>query len=427
MSRQAKLVVVSLSLLVICYVTLGYVLAKTGVDDRSYRSLTVFGEVLQHVQLDYVEELNLPQVTSGALHGLLEALDPMSSYLTPREYADYKQKSQKAAKGEVGITLSKRFGYIVVVSVLPDGPAHKGGLRFGDILEAIAGFTTREMSVGQAQILLSGDPGTAVKVAVVGRGRTEPKDMELIRAQITPPHATADKLSGDVGYLSVVALDPGKTSEIREKLQQFDRQGLHKLVLDLRECGRGEASEAMSVARLFLASGTIATLRGQTVSKQEFTADPAKVVWKYPMTVLVSGSTAGAAEILAGAIGGNKRGDLVGSRTFGIASEQKLIPLEDGAALVLTVANYYPPSGKAIAEEGVAPTVEVRTAREEQNAGNVEGPALPPTDQPASRPTAPDDPVLRKALEILKGETRKAAWNRVPAVRRRQFSIEQAA
>ncbi|HEX2713753.1 MAG TPA: PDZ domain-containing protein, partial [Candidatus Acidoferrales bacterium] len=168
MSRAAKLIVLSLSFLVVSYVGLGYVLGKTA-DDRTYRSLTVYGEVLQHIQQDYVEEPNLPLVTSGALHGLLESLDPMSSYLSPREYAEYKQKSQSAAKGEIGATLSKRFGYIVVVTTLPESPAQKAGLRSGDILEAIAGFTTREMSVGQAQILLAGAPGTAVKVSVVRR------------------------------------------------------------------------------------------------------------------------------------------------------------------------------------------------------------------------------------------------------------------
>ena len=405
MSRAAKLTVLSLSLVVLSYVALGYVLGKTE-DNRAYRSLAVFGEVLQHIQQDYVEEPNLPLVTSGALHGLLESLDPLSSYLSPREYADYKQKLQNGARGEIGATLSKRFGYIVVVAVLPESPAEKASLRSGDILEAIAGFTTREMSVGQAQILLAGEPGTSVKVAVVRRGRIEPQDVEMGRAHLAPLHVMSDKMEGDVGYLRVPALEAGKANEIREKLVQFDRQGIHKLVLDLRNCARGETSEALAAARLFLASGTIATLRGQTAAKQEFLADPAKVVWKHPMTVLISGSTTGAAEVLAAGIGGNKRGALVGMRTFGTASEQKLIPLEDGAALVLTVANYYTPGGKSIPEEGVAPTVEVRAANEDQaDIGEEEAPPTPPDVPSASR----DDKVLKKAIELLKSEARKAA------------------
>jgi len=406
MSRLAKLIVISLSVVVFFYIALGYVLGKTG-EDKSYRALTVYGEVLQHIQQDYVEEPNLPLVTAGALHGLLESLDAQSGYLSPREYADYRQKLQKGGKDQIGVALSKRFGYIVVVAVLPDSPAQKAGLHSGDILEAIAGFTTREMSIKQAQILLAGNPGAAVKLAVVRRGRTEPQQVELVRAQLAPQHVLVDRPAQDIAYLRVPTLDAGKANELREKLLQFDRQGVHKLVLDLRDCAQGEASEAIAVARLFVPSGTLATLRGQTVAKQEFAADPSKVVWKYPLEVLISWSTSGPAEVLAAAIAGNHRGELVGERTIGSASEQKLIPLDDGAAVVLTVANYYGPAGKPIPEEGVAPTVEVRAAMDEPlDAGDTEGPAMPPEQQPGSRS---DDPVLKKAIELLQGQARKAA------------------
>ena len=423
MSRLARLIVISLSVLVLSYVGLGYVLGKTA-EDKTYRSLTVFGEVLQHIQQDYVEEPNLPLVTAGALHGLLESLDPMSSYLSPREYNDYKQKLQSGPRAEVGATLSKRFGYIVVVSVLPDSAAAKAGLRYGDLLEAIAGFTTREMSVGQAQILLAGEPGTVVNVAVVRRGHTEPQDLEMIRAQLPSTHVLADKVTPDVAYIRVPTFDAGKTSELRDKLLQFDRQGIRKLVLDLRDCGRGETSEAVAAARLFLTSGTIATVRGQTVTRQEFAAEPTKAVWKHPMTVLISGSTSGAAEILAAGIGGNKRGELVGTRTFGTASEQKLIPLEDGAAVVLTVANYYATGGKSIAEEGVVPTEVVRASVEDQaDSGDEEAPPVPQAGQPTWRLPSPEDPVLKKAIELLKGDTHKAASHLVPVLHYRSQAI----
>src|SRR5579862_4743199 len=172
MNRVSKAIVVSLSLLVFGYVSLGYLLGKTD-DDKTYRSLTVYGEVLQHIQEDYVDAPDLSAVTAGSLHGLLESLDPYSAYLSPREYADYKEKLKNPPKGESGITAAKRFGYVMVVSVLPDSPAEKAGLRSGDILEAIGGFTTRDMSVAQADALLNGAPGTNVKAAVVRRGLTE--------------------------------------------------------------------------------------------------------------------------------------------------------------------------------------------------------------------------------------------------------------
>src|SRR6266852_9752890 len=172
MSRLARITIVTLAVVVFLYVSLGYVLGRAS-DDKAYRSLTVYGEVLQHIQEDYVDDPNMSVVTAGALHGLLESLDPLSGYLSPREYADYRDRLKNAQHAEAGMTLSKRYGYIVVVSVVPDGPAEKASLRDGEILEAIGGFGTRAMSVGEATMLLQGAPGTAVKVAVVRRGKTE--------------------------------------------------------------------------------------------------------------------------------------------------------------------------------------------------------------------------------------------------------------
>jgi len=399
--------------MVLVYVAASYVMGKTG-EDKTYRSLSVFSEVLQHIQQDYVEEPNLQLVTSGALHGLLESLDPLSSYLSPREYAEYKRKVQNGSKGEVGVVLSKRFGYIIVVAVLPDSPAQKAGLRPADILEGIGGFTTREMSVGQAQILLAGDAGSGIKVSVVRRGRTEAQEIELVRAQLSAPKVMGEKLEADVGYLRMVTLEAGKANEVREKLAQFEKQGIQKLVLDLRDNAKGDPKEAVAVARLFLTSGMVGALKGQTMAREEFAAEPAKAVWKHPMTVLINSSTSGAAEVLAAAIGENKRGEVVGTRTYGSASEQKLIELDGDSALVLTVALYYTPSGKAIPDDGVKPTVEVRTASDALD-GDTDAPEA---DQPAVRPASPEDPVLRKAIEILKGGAAKTqALRAVPARR----------
>ena len=400
MNRLSKVLVISLSLLVFGYVGLGYVLGKTD-DDKTYRSLTVYGEVLQHIQEDYVDEPDLNAVTAGSLHGLLESLDPYSGYLSPREYADYKEKQKNPAKGEVGVEVAKRFGYAMVVSVLPDSPAEKAGVRSGDILEAIAGFTTRDMSVPQANALLDGAPGTTVKAAVVRRGLTEPQPMDLPRAVLTAPHIGVDKLD-DAAYIRIPAFGPGTANELRDKLVQADRQGEHKLVLDLRECATGQVSEAIAAAQLFVPSGTLSVLSGQTVSRKQFDAAPDKVVWRAPMEVLISDSTSGAAEVLAAALGDTHRADLVGERTFGSAAEQKLIPMEDGSALILTVAYYYTPSGKAIIVDGVAPTVEVVLATPDfdENAANT--PPPPPfSKQTPSR----DDLVIRKALDLLKAGT----------------------
>jgi carboxyl-terminal processing protease len=410
MNRTARIGVLCASVVIFCYAGLGHVLGRTP-DDKAYKSLTVYSEVLQKIQQDYVDEPNLHLVTSGSLHGMLESLDPQSSYLTAREYTEYKQKQAANATGDAGLTLSKRFGYIIVVSVLPDSPAQKAGIHSGDIFESVAGFTTRDMSVGQAMNFLHGQPGTGVKVGVIRRGKADPDEVELVREKLGVPKIIVEKVDPDILVLRLPSLDPGRADEIRSKLQEAEKQGIHKVILDLRECGRGPVSEAIAVAKLFVPSGTLTTLRGQTVSTQVFSADPSKVVWKAPVSVLIDATTSGAAEVLAASMVANHRGDVVGERTFGMASEQKLISLDDGAALFLTVANYYNGDGKSILETGVVPSEVVRaSAEDEADAGDDDSGSADAQKEPAlPRPLSPEDPIFRKALELLKAPQKKAA------------------
>src|SRR6516165_3982326 len=376
MNRFARFAILAASVMIIGWVGLGHVLGRTA-NDKAYKSLVVYSEVLQKVQQDYVDEPNMHLVTAGSLHGLLESLDSESSYLTPREYSEYKQKTGNSGTGETGLNLSKRFGYIIVTSVLPDTSAEKAGLHSGDILESVAGFTTREMSVGQAKNLLAGQPGTGVKVGVIRRGKTQPEEVEIVREKLPPAKIVAQKVENDTLALRFPTLDAGRAEEVRARLLEAQKQGVTKVILDLRECGRGSTAEAIVIARLFVPSGTLVTLRGQT----------------------------GPDEVLAASIANTKRGDLVGDRTFGLASEQKLIPMEDGAALFLTVANYYNAGGKSILEEGVTPTEVIHATLNpaedsEETDDSATGVQREPV--PGPRPLSQEDPVLRKALELLK-------------------------
>jgi carboxyl-terminal processing protease len=410
MSRAARVGLICVSVAIFCYAGIGHVLGRTP-DDKAYKSLTVFGEVLQKIQQDYVDEPNMHTVTAGSLHGLLESLDTQSSYLTPREYDEYKKKIQSSSTGESGITLSKRFGYIIVISVLPDSAAAKAGIHSGDIFESIGGFTTRDMSVGQAMNLLTGPAGSGVKVAVIRRGKATPEEVDVVREKPVAVKITSQKADPDTLALRLTSLDPGRADEVRGRLNEAEKQGIHNIILDLRECGRGPVSEAISVARLFVPSGTLATLRGQTVSSQAFSAEPKQVAWKGRVSVLIDATTSGAAEVLVSAIAANHRGDVVGERTFGLASEQKLITLDDGSALILTTANYYNPSGKSILEEGVTPTEVVHASLEEESdVDDAATDATPNKDlPPGPRPLSPEDPIYRKALELVKAPVKKAA------------------
>lgn len=413
MSRTARIGILCVSVAIFCFAGIGHVLLGRSSDDRAYKSLTVYGEVLQKIQQDYVDDPNMRTVTAGSLHGMLESLDAQSSYLTPREYEEYKKKLANTGTGETGLTLSKRYGYIIVLSVLPDSPGTKAGIRSGDIFESISGFTTRDMSVGQAMNLLNGQPGTGVKVGVIRRGKATPEEVDLVREKLATPKIIVQKVDPDILVLRLPTLDAGRADEIRNRLLDAEKLGIHKVILDVRECGRGQVSEALSIARLFVSSGTLTTLRGQTVSTQVFSAEPKQVIWKSPVAVLIDATTSGAAEVLASSIVANHRGDVVGERTFGLASEQKLITLDDGAALILTVANYYNPGGKSILEEGVTPTEVVRAVPEDDSDVADEEPTPAPQTQKepglGPRPLSPEDPIFHRALDLLKAPLKKAA------------------
>jgi carboxyl-terminal processing protease len=401
MSPLAKKIVVASSLVILIYVSAGYVLGRSS-DDKAFRALTAYSEVLEHIQRDYVDDPNLHQVTAGALHGLLDSLDPQSGYMSPLEYTDYKEKSSNEAKGAAGLTLTKRFGYIAVISALPDSPAAKAGLRMGDVIEKIAGFTTGQMVIDQAQVLLTGQPGSTVKLSVIRRGKTEPQDVDITLARLGPPKLVEEKIEGDIAYVRVPEFTAGMTKQIHDELGQLEHQGAHKLILDLRDCSSGDDKEGITAAQLFVSSGVITTLKGQTVSAVVSNADASKVVWKQPVAVLIGNTTAGPAEIVASAIADNHRGETVGDRSYGVASMQKLITIDDGSALILTVANYYTPANKEIPTNGVVPTEVIHPALDDATS------AVQDLPMPSS---STSDPVVKKAIEILQngGSLRKAA------------------
>jgi len=298
--------------------------------------------------------------------------------------------------------------------VLPESSAEKAGIKSGDIFESIAGFTTREMSVGQAMNLIHGAPGTGVKVGVIRRGKADPDEVELVREKPVAAKIVAQRVDPDILALRLPTLDAGRADEVKARLQEAEKQGIHKIVLDVRNCGRGTPNEAIALARLFVTSGTLTTLRGQTISTETYAADPSKVVWKGPVSILTDGTTSGAAEILAASIAGTHRGDVVGERTFGLASEQKLIPLEDGAALFLTVGNYSNGEGKSILEEGVTPTEVVRAGvasddSDDNDNDSESGNSQQNQESAEPRPLSPEDPIFKKAIELLKTPAKKAA------------------
>jgi len=368
-------------------------------NDGAYPQMEVYSEVLSRVRSEYVEEPNLPTVTDGALHGLLESLDSNSSYLNAEQYKAYKDR-RTGAKADIGAAVSKRFGYASVVSVIPGGPADKAGLQDTDILEAIDGKSSREMSLAEIRSLLSGDPGSNVNLSVVRAQRAEPQKVVVTRDVVAIPSVKDKVVADGIGVVKVDALTKGKAQEITGKIKTLQKDGAKKLILDLRDCAQGDETEGIAVANLFLNHGTITYLQGQKYPRQAFNADPAKAITSLPLVVLVNKGTAGPAEIVAAAVLDNARGDIVGDKTFGDGSVQKLIELPDGGALILSVAKYYSPQGKAIQDAAVTPNVLVADTSDDSIVPDEDENTLPSDIQKNAAPAHDDQ--LDKAIEVLK-------------------------
>lgn len=352
-------------------------------------------------------------MTNGALRGLLESLDPDSSYLTPEDSKTYKADTggllDHAKLAQAGINVSKRYGYATVVSVVPGSPADTAGLADGDILEAIEGQDTRNISLAMIQRMLEGAPGSTLTVGVVRPNKPEPDRIAMRRSLVVvPPVVDTVYENSSILYLKPEILDHDHVQEVEAKLKGMQKAGNKKVLLDLRDVAAGDMAEATRFANMFLKTGTIATLEGQKFPKQVFTADPAKAIQPTaPVVVLVNRGTAGPAELVAAALLDNKRADVVGEKTFGEGAEQKTFELPDGAMLILTVAKYESPSGKKLQDDGVTPDVLVASAGADESAGVDEeapAPAANATPAPAKKPSVQIDEQLNKALDILKSK-----------------------
>ncbi len=398
MRDRDKFVVVSFSTALALVLLIGAVLGQeSDSSSEAYRPLSVLSEVLARIQSDYVEDPNFNQVTEGALYGLLESLDPYSSYLSPEEYQQYQGRNQ--GEGSLGMVVSKRFGFVSIVTTLPNGPAERVGLQAGDIIESINGESSREMSIAEVTARLEGQPGSTITLAVVRERAGEPRPFELRREVIPVPDVTGRIVAPGIGYLRVEALPAGEAQRITSRIEELRRSGAEKFILDLRDNASGEMEEGIATANLFLRRGLIGYLSGQTYPRENFLAEEFNAVADEPVAVLVNSSTGGAAELVASAILDSNRGDVIGERTFGIGSVQKVIPLDDGSALLLSVAKYYTPSGKQIQEGGVVPNVVVQ---EEREFVPLPEPGQAPTPQPPTDPS--EDAPLQRAIEVLSAQ-----------------------
>lgn len=404
MNSRIKFLVVMGSTCMVLLLLLGTLLGKSSNPNGAYPHIGVYTEVLSRIKSEYVEEPDIKSVTLGALNGMLEAIDPFASYLNAEQYREY-LKTKDAAKAEAGLVLAKKFGYVGVVGVVPGSPAAKAGIGPQDMIETINGIGTRDMPLAYASMLMEGEPGTSVDLTVIRVRRPEPQKITLHRAALSYPPVTARMMPDGVGYIRPETLAPGKVQEVAAAVKRLEREGAQRFVLDLRNTAVGGPDEGIALANLFLDKGLITYLQGQRVPRKDFEADPARGITQAPLSVITNRGTAEGAEVAAAALLDNKRAKVVGERTYGDASLRRAVTMDDGGAIILSVAKYYSPSGKAIQDTGVTPEVVVNEP-EAQVELDDSGNPLPEAPEPEVRPE--DDPLLKKAVEVL-GAVKTAA------------------
>ncbi|MBP9663378.1 MAG: PDZ domain-containing protein [Pyrinomonadaceae bacterium] len=421
MSFRGKLWVLALSGLIAVYAVVGGLpfvggllttSAQQGVNDPNAQ-LRIVESVLSHIKNDYVDEPDMEKVRLGALRGLAGGLDPYSSFLTAEQVKTF-QNGSLANKAGIGAEFSQISGYLYVIAVIKDGPAQKAGIKAGDVIEYIDGKATRDISLYDARLLINGDAGSSVSLRVL-RTREKPQTIKVTRGPYKVPSADSRTEAGKVGVVKAYSLEDGEADDIRTQVTGLAKQGVQKIILDLRGVAAGKLTEGVAVANLFIREGELAKVIGRDNKVlNTYTADPAKAVFDGSLVVLIDTGTAGAAEAVASAVLERKRGDVVGEKSFGAGTEQKLFTLRGGDGLYLTVAKWASPAGTPFLGEdrattGVKPSVEVKrpdtpepiaveTMIDEQNEQEPQPQATPP---PKPAPKAIEDLQLKKALELL--------------------------
>jgi carboxyl-terminal processing protease len=364
MSSRTRALVFLLSTPLVLFVVVGGLAGATRVapvlPQSGFPHLKVFEEVASYITNAYVEEVNVDKVFDGAMRGLTDGLDASSAYLQPEEVQAI-DAGTPLPDGQVGIVITKQF-YLRVVGVRDGSPAARAGLETGDFIRAIDGAPTRDMSAFTGTRRLAGAPGSTVSLLVFRNNPADPKTIALTREATPAPGVTSRRLPQGVGYVRVTGFDASTAEAVQSAVGTLGDAAKRGLIIDLRGTADGTGPDGIAAARLFVASGTIATLAGRASSDRTVTtAQPGDGALTMPVELLVSNGTANAAEVFAAALADAHRARLVGEPTAGLAAEQKLVRLPEGRGLWLTYREYVRANGAPIEEHPLRPDVPVDT------------------------------------------------------------------
>ena len=331
-----------------------------------YKKIDLFGEVLEKINEEYVDEINQSESMDSAINGLLQSLDPYSAYMSPEIFNEM-QTETSGEFGGLGIEVSMESGVVKVISPIDDTPASRAGIKAGDYIVKIQGIQVQGKTLAEAVDLMRGPVGSSIELTVRRRGEKKALTFNITREIIKIQSVKADLLEKDIGYIRLTSFNENSSKQIEDNIEELEKnKSISAYILDLRNNPGGLLSQAIRISDLFLDNGEIVSTKSRQPSEnRKWFAKKGDLTKGKTLIVLINYGSASASEIVAGALKDHKRAIILGENSFGKGSVQSIIPLKNKGAIRLTVAKYYLPSGKSISEVGVSPDIEVNEKGEE--------------------------------------------------------------
>ena len=348
------------SLIIFFSVLIFYIPAVYSSENDIYKKIDLFGEVLEKINKEYVDDINQSESMDSAINGLLQSLDPYSAYMSP-QILNEMQTETSGEFGGLGIEVSMESGVVKVISPIDDTPASRAGIKAGDYIVKIDNTQVQGKSLSEAVELMRGPVGTSIELTIRRRGEKKALNFIIVREIIEIQSVKADVLEKNVGYIRLTSFNENSGEQIKEKIKELEnKKKVKAYILDLRNNPGGLLSQAIRITDYFLDNGEIVSTKSRKASEnKKWFAKEGDLTKGKTLIVMINYGSASASEIVAGALKDHKRAILIGENSFGKGSVQSIIPLKNNGAIRLTVAKYYLPSGKSISEVGVSPDIEI--------------------------------------------------------------------
>ena len=348
------------SLIIFFSVLIFYIPTVYSSENDIYKKIDLFGEVLEKINKEYVDDINQSESMDSAINGLLQSLDPYSAYMSPQIFNEM-QTETSGEFGGLGIEVSMESGVVKVISPIDDTPASRAGIKAGDYIVKIDNTQVQGKSLSEAVELMRGPVGTSIELTIRRRGEKKALNFIIVREIIEIQSVKADVLEKNVGYIRLTSFNENSGEQIKEKIKELEnKKKVKAYILDLRNNPGGLLSQAIRITDYFLDNGEIVSTKSRKASEnKKWFAKEGDLTKGKTLIVMINYGSASASEIVAGALKDHKRAILIGENSFGKGSVQSIIPLKNNGAIRLTVAKYYLPSGKSISEVGVSPDIEI--------------------------------------------------------------------